>query len=119
MTDSQLPVLGQRLIKKIRNKIDARENHCSFCLLITVLLMTSFTEGNNRCKTKYVCDSSYSRIVKLYQRLVVANVAQKITTLVKIKVRIVSTQTCFTQYEHSEFLTATILTERNPITKTI
>ena len=63
--------------------------------------------------------AAYSRIVKLYQRLVVANVAQKITTLVKIKVRIVSTQTYFTQYEDSEFLTPTILTGRNPITKPI
>jgi hypothetical protein len=59
--------------------------------------------------------------VNLYQRSLVANVAQKITTLVKIKIRIVSTQACFTQYEDSEFLTPTILTERerNPITKPI
>ena len=57
----------------------------------------------------------YSRIVKLYQRLVVANVAQKITTLVKIKIRIVSTRACFIQYEDSEFLARTILAGRNPM----
>ena len=101
--------------------ITEHEDSISLLFLFTDNRLTddSFTEGNNRCKTKYVCDSSYSRIVKLYQRLVVANVAQKITTLVKIKVRIVSTQTCFTRYEDSEFLARTILTGRNPITKPI
>jgi hypothetical protein len=45
--------------------------------------------------------------------------AQKITTPVKIKIRIVSTQASCAQEVDSEFLARTILTERNPITKPI
>jgi hypothetical protein len=57
--------------------------------------------------------------VNLYQRSLLANVAQEITTAVKIKIRIVSAQARFAEYEDSEFLTRAILTERNPITKPI